>query len=107
MDKLERDMHEKFGCIVTVHLDPLVVNDPLLNQLKALALSCAQELNENFSIHDFRMTKGETQINLIFDLVLPVECPFRNTDAVKLLSEKIKEKDNRCNCVIRAEHPFV
>ena len=25
----------------------------------------------------------------------------------KLLGEKIKEKDNRCNCVIRAEHPFI
>ena len=84
-----------------------MVNDPLLNELKALALACAKEMDENCSIHDFRMTKGETNINLIFDLVLPAGYPLKNAEAAKLLSEKIKGKDNRCNCVIRAEHPFI
>ena len=107
VDKMERDKHEKFGCIVTVHLDPLVVNDPLVNELRTLAENSAKAVDETFSIHDFRMTKGETNINLIFDLVLPAGYPLKNAEAAKLLSEKIKGKDNRCNCVIRAEHPFI
>lgn len=107
VDKLERDMHEKFGCIVTVHLDPLVVNDPLVNELRALAENAAKEVHAGFSIHDFRMTKGETKINLIFDLLLPTECKTSVADAEKAVAEKIREKNPDCSCVIRAEFPYV
>ena len=107
VDKLERDMHEKFGCLVTVHLDPIVVNDPLVNELKALCLQSAKEINEHFTLHDFRMTKGETKINVIFDLVLPSDCDMPPQTAEKAVAEKIKEKNPNCLAVIRAEHPFV
>ncbi len=107
VDELERDMHAKFGCIVTVHLDPIVVNDPLVNELRALAEKSAKEVNECFSIHDFRITKGETNVNLIFDLVLPVDCTIPKEQAESAVSEKIREQKPNCFCVIRAEHPFV
>lgn len=107
VDKMERDMHAKFGCIVTVHLDPIVVNDPLVNELRALAETSAKEVNETFSIHDFRMTKGETNINLIFDLVVPADCKLCEEEAENAVAEKIREKRPNCFCVIRAEHPFV
>ena len=107
VDKMERDMHAKFGCIVTIHLDPIVVNDPLVNELRALAGACAKEVNETFTIHDFRMTKGETNINLIFDLVLPADCELCEEEAENAVAEKIREKRPNCFCVIRAEHPFV
>lgn len=107
VDQLERDMHEKFGCIVTVHLDPIVVDDPLVNELRALADATAKTVNEHFSIHDFRMTKGETKINLIFDLVLPADCRMPAADAEKAVAERIKAQRPECSCVIRAEYPFV
>jgi divalent metal cation (Fe/Co/Zn/Cd) transporter len=107
VDKLERDMHEKFGCIVTVHLDPIIVNDPTVNELRSVAENCAKEINPEFSIHDFRMTKGETSFNVIFDLVLPADCKMKEKDAENAVSEKIREKYPDCFCVIRAEHPFV
>ncbi|MBO7297843.1 MAG: cation-efflux pump, partial [Clostridia bacterium] len=107
VDKLERDMHEKFGCIVTIHLDPIVVGDPLVNELKGLATRCAKEIHPEFTIHDFRMTKGETRINLIFDLVMPTDCPLPPAAAEKAVAENIRLKNPNCFCVIRAEYPFV
>ena len=107
VDQMERDMHAKFGCIVTVHLDPIVVNDPLVNELRAMAEVSAKEVNEAFTIHDFRMTKGETNINLIFDLVLPADCKLCEEEAENAVADKIREKRPNCFCVIRAEHPFI
>ena len=107
VDQLERDMHEKFGCIVTVHLDPLVVNDPLVNELKTLAMQSAQSVDERFSIHDFRMTKGETHINLIFDLLLPNDCTMQDAEAEKAVRERICAVNPNCACVIKTERPFV
>jgi divalent metal cation (Fe/Co/Zn/Cd) transporter len=107
VDKMERDMHEKFGCIVTVHLDPIVVNDPLVNEMRALSEEVAKTVNAEFTIHDFRMTRGETNINLIFDLSLPVDCKMTTDDAEKAVAAEIKNRRPDCFCVIRAEHPYV
>lgn len=107
VDKMERDMHEKFGCIVTVHLDPIVVNDPLVNEMRSLSEEVAKTVNAEFTIHDFRMTRGETNINLIFDLSLPVDCKMTTDDAEKAVAAEIKNRRPDCFCVIRAEHPYV
>ena len=107
VDTMERDMHEQFGCIVTIHLDPLVMNDPLVNKLKELTMSAAKAVNPDFSIHDFRMTKGETRINLIFDLVLPADCVLSASEAEKAVEKNIRDVEPNCFCVIKTEHPFV
>jgi hypothetical protein len=100
-------MHAKFGCIVTIHLDPIVVDDPAVNEWRDLAQAAAKEVDETFSIHDFRITKGETNVNLIFDLVLPADCTMSTEEAETAVAERIREKRANCFCVIRAEHPFV
>ncbi len=107
VDKMERDMHEKFGCIVTVHLDPIVVDDPQVNELRALSENAAKEVDPTFSLHDFRTTIGENSVNLIFDLLIPTDCKLKKEDAERLVAEKIKERKPNCFCVIRVEHPFV
>ncbi|MBE5747528.1 MAG: cation transporter [Clostridiales bacterium] len=107
VDRMERDMHETFGCIVTIHLDPLVMNDPLLNELHQVAVTAAKEVNPDFSIHDFRMTMGETNVNLIFDLLLPADCKMETEEAENLVNEKIQRQKPNCFCVIRVERPFI
>ncbi len=107
VDKMERDMHEKFGCIVTVHLDPIVTDDPQVNELRTLAENVVKEVDPSFSLHDFRMTKGENTVNLIFDLLLPNDCKMKNEEAEALVVQKIKEACPNSFCVIRVEHPFV
>ena len=107
VDQLERDMHEKFGCIVTVHLDPIVVNDQRVNELRSLALCCAQEVHNGFTIHDFRTTVGEKHVNLIFDLLVPSDCKMSMDEAAKAVEHNVRVKHPDYFCVIRAEHPFV
>ncbi len=107
VDKLERDMHEKFGCIVTIHLDPIVMNDPLVNEMHALAKEAVKRVDPAFSLHDFRMTVGETNLNLIFDLVVPTDCKLTAKEAEQAVIKEIISRKENCFCVIRVEHPFV
>ena len=107
IDQMERDMHAKFGCIVTVHLDPIVVDDPVVNEMREMAKNAVKSINADFSLHDFRMTKGETHINFIFDLVLPADCDMPHEQAENLVSERIREIVPNSFCVIRVEHPFI
>ena len=107
VDQLERDMHATFGCIVTVHLDPIVTNDPLVNEMHEVAIHAVKTVNPAYTLHDFRMTIGETNINLIFDLVMPTDCKQCADEAEKAVTAEIQKHRENCFCVIRVEHPFV
>ncbi len=107
VDKMERDMHDTFGCIVTIHLDPVVLNDPEVNELRALCETVAAEIDQSFTIHDFRMTKGDSHVNLIFDLLIPVDSKFSPKEAEQRVSERITTLRPDSACVIKVEHPFV
>ncbi|MBQ4268637.1 MAG: cation transporter [Clostridia bacterium] len=107
VDQMERDMFAEFNCIVTVHLDPIAVNDDEVNAMREFAKSCAAAVNPDFQIHDFRMTQGETVTNLIFDLVVPPDCKMSVDEAVKAVETKIKTENPNCFAVIKGEHPFV
>ena len=107
VDKMERDMQEKYGCIVTIHLDPIVVNDPEVNELRTLCERAAAEVDPSFSIHDFRMTKGDSHVNLIFDLLIPIDSKMSHSEAEEGVKAIIKEARPDSACVIKVEHPFV
>lgn len=107
IDQIERDMHEEFDAIVTIHLDPIAVNDEDVNRMRKFAIECMNAVDESFTLHDFRMTKGDKYINLIFDLVIPVDYKKDDSEAAKAVAEEIKKRNPDCFAVIKPEHPFV
>lgn len=107
IDNIERDMQKKYGYIVTIHLDPIVVDDQKVNEMYAFVKETVKEVDESFSVHDFRMTYGGNHINLIFDLSIPVDSKISDENAAKEVEDKIRSLRPECNCVIKAEHPFV
>ena len=106
IDKAERDMYDEFGALVTIHFDPISVNDAEVQKMREFAYECAREVDPAFTIHDFRMTRGEQYTNLIFDLVIPVDYKGKDSEAAKLVAEKIKEKEPNYFAVIQPEHPY-
>lgn len=58
IDQMEQDIFEKFQCITTIHMDPIVVDDEEINEMKKFTEDIVKNINKEFSIHDFRMTDG-------------------------------------------------
>ena len=71
IDRMEKYLNEELGCLVTIHMDPVTTKDAYVNDLKAQLAAVVRELHAELTIHDFRMVRGEKQINLIFDMVVP------------------------------------
>ena len=107
IDELEQDMLKEFKCITTIHMDPIVINDAKINEAKASVEKIVKEINENYSIHDFRMTDGGKRINLIFDLVIPRDDKINKDALRKEIIEKIKKIDSKYYVVFTIEHLFV
>ena len=107
IDDMERDIQSHFNSIVTIHLDPVAVNNKEVDNLRNIAEQCAKEVDSSFSIHDFRITGSEQNIKLIFDLCIPSNSKYNDEDAAQLVENKVKEKYPDYRCVIRAEPPYV
>lgn len=107
VDFMERDMQKHFGCIVTIHLDPISVGNEKVDKMKKIAEECAWEIDRDFTIHDFRITYSEQNVNMIFDLCIPVDSKYDEREAEILVQNLICSKDEKYHAVIHAEHPFI
>lgn len=107
IDQIERDMLEKFHALTTIHMDPIVINDPFTNELRIKTEACVKEINPTYSIHDFRIVPGPTHTNLIFDVVLPCDDYRDEKELKKLLDEKIKQFNSKYYTVINIDHSYL
>lgn len=107
IDQMEQDIFENFGCITTVHMDPIVVDDEEINQMRSFVEDVVKEINAEFSIHDFRMTDGGERVNLIFDLVITSDKNINVEEIISKIQEEIHKKNKKYYAVIKAEYSFV
>jgi cation diffusion facilitator family transporter len=106
IDLCEKQVFDKTGILLTIHMDPVETDNKKLNNAKSVIAERIKEIHEDLSIHDFRMTpKSDERTNLIFDVVLPVGMEKND---VKAKIEKIaKEVDPTYRCVITFDYNFV
>lgn len=107
IDAAERQVFEETGIQLVIHMDPVSVNDERVQALKKLVLDTAKIINDSCSIHDFRMTDGEENINLIFDIVIAdVFDPEERSKIVAELKTRLREIDARLNLVVTIDEAF-
>ena len=87
-DNIERDFAAE-GMNLVIHMDPIITDDPQLNELRREVLSIVTGLNEGITMHDFRMVRGYSHTNVIFDIVVPSSCKRSGDDLKKELQQKI------------------
>ncbi len=107
IDWTEKHIEERLGVHIVIHMDPISVNCERTNKIKEIVTSIVKEINEAFDIHDFRMTDGEHNINLIFDLEVPCETGQKEReDALCAIKSKLKEEDEKFNAVIIVDNKY-
>ena len=106
-DNIERDFAKEFQIALVVHLDPVVTNDPVLNEWKDKVKKIIYDIYPKLDIHDFRMVKGNTHSNLIFDIVVPFECKIKDKDIILQISDEVKKINEDFFCVITIDKSYV
>ena len=107
IDQMEQDIYEEFNCITTIHMDPIEVDDEEINKMRDITEKIVKEINENYSIHDFRMTNGGGRINLIFDLVIPREEKVDKDKLKTQVQQKIHSENPKYYAVPKVECSYV
>ncbi len=106
IDNLEEDIRKKFGCEVSIHMDPILIGDEATDQAKAKCMAILKALDEKITIHDFRLVSGPTHMNLIFDILVPFESDVTLEKAIEALKKGFENNVPKANFVVRLDRPF-
>lgn len=71
IDGIEREIAERTGVEMVLHVDPVVTDDAEQNEAEALIASIIKGLDPEYSMHDFRIARGAGAPTLVFDLAVP------------------------------------
>lgn len=107
IDNTEVALSNKFGCGVTIHIDPTDTKNPEVTELLKLVQQEVATISKGITIHDFRVVPGHTHKNLVFDVVNPYTSIISDEKLRTTLISRVKVLRPECNCVITIDHPFV
>ncbi len=106
IDNIERALQEQLKCDAVIHMDPVCTNDPEVTALKETVRGFLAELDSSLSLHDFRIVKGPTHTNIIFDLLLPYNFKLSDEEVKDIVTAKIKSLNPAYFTVIHIDKNF-
>lgn len=108
IDNIETEIMDRLNILICIHMDPIVIDDEQVNHYKAITESIIKQYNEEYTFHDFKMVKGPTHTNLIFDLVVPFPDKKKTNGMILSELEKcFKDYDSTINLVVKVEHSYI
>lgn len=103
IDNIEKRIKTELGILCTIHLDPLVTDDEMINELHAQVNKIVANVSESLSIHDFRVVVGDTHTNIIFDVVAPFELKLSDKQIEEQIQKGLTELNETYFCVIEVD----
>lgn len=107
IDNIERDFAKDLNINLVIHLDPIITDDKEINSLKKMTEDKVRSIDEKLTIHDFRVVKGETHTNLIFDVLVPVDSDIKSSDLVDRIEREIKNENETYFAVVTVDKNYV
>lgn len=106
IDLIERDILQKYGMMISIHADPVIIDDERINSLKEMTQKAVSAVDGSFSIHDFRVVEGVTHTNLIFDVEANRDCKLSSREIENAVCSQISKIDERYLCVVTVDYTF-
>lgn len=106
IDNVENELREKLGCEAVIHMDPIVTDDGLTQETRQRVAALVHCIDDAISIHDFRMVKGPTHTNVIFDAVVPFGFRLSDEDVAKKIRTAVRALDGNYYAVVKVERSY-
>ena len=107
IDNAERELEKKLHCTATIHMDPIVTDDPKVLKIKSRVESILQTISPSLSMHDFRVVPGKTHTNLVFDVLMPFGFSMTESELKNEVQKAVTtDIGNKYFCVIHFDTDY-
>ena len=100
IDNIEWELNKRFNCLSTIHMDPIAVNNPETDEAKGQVKEALGRIDERITVHDFRLVRGQTHTNLVFDISVPYEIKLSDLELKARVVKEITSINEAFNPVI-------
>ena len=107
IDNIESELARKLHCEAVIHMDPVVVGDPVVTALREQTAALVRTIDPRITIHDFRMVPGKTHTNLIFDAVIPFDEQLTRPQVAQRICRLVEDMDGHYRAVVKIENSYV
>ncbi|MDD7602727.1 MAG: cation diffusion facilitator family transporter [Firmicutes bacterium] len=107
IDNIEHRLQKDLNINITVHMDPVKMDDPNRAPLSELIRKTIDELPGVLSFHDLRFVAGPTHTNVIFDVVIHHDCTMSEAELQKIFNDRIQEYNPAFFAVIDVDKNYV
>ena len=91
IDLIEKRLNTELDIQSNIHMDPVVVDDEEINEMKSFVIERVRTVDQRLSIHDFRFVRGKSHTNLLFDISVPFEVKLTDAEIKAFVQERIAE----------------
>ncbi|WP_251614827.1 cation diffusion facilitator family transporter [Senimuribacter intestinalis] len=107
VDNIERQLSKKLHIVLTAHMDPIKVDDPIVALMNEVTTKVTDSLDGISNVHDLRVVPGPTHTNIIFDIVVNPSCKLSNKEIHQAFTDAIKAIDENYFVVINFDKNYV
>ena len=108
VDLCEKLVGEKLGILLTIHSDPIDIDNDEVNEIRTALSEKVKTIHESVTIHDFRMTPiADERTNLIFDAVLPADAQIDEREFKDKINSLAREINPTFVCVITVDRNYI
>lgn len=100
VDKIEHEIAEKLGISMTIHMDPIQVDDALTDEMRDLLTEVLLNIDDRLTFHDFRTAIDSVHTHLIFDISAPYELKVSDYALKEAINCAISERMENCTASI-------
>lgn len=106
IDNIEHRLRTTLHCEAVIHMDPICIEDKETQDLKEQAIRFIHQLSPDLTLHDFRLVKGPTHTNIIFDAVVPYKFSYSDEEIKDYLAKAFSTLDANYYTVIDIDHSY-
>lgn len=107
IDRIEQQLGNDLNCEAVIHMDPILTDDEQTREYRDIVLQVLAKMEGDLQIHDFRIVKGPTHTNLIFDVVTPFDYVLSDTALKEQIQERLQQKDASLFAVVRVDKGYI
>ena len=107
IDGVEMELQKRLGCEAVIHMDPVNLKDPEMQEKKARISQMVKAIDQRLTIHDFRLVHGGGVTKLLFDVVIPFGMKMGEEELKKQIQDQVCETMPCCCAIIQIDHSYV
>ena len=106
IDNIETELTRKLNCDAVIHMDPVVMDDGVTQETRKRVEMLVHAIDDQISIHDFRMVTGPTHTNVIFDAVVPFKFRLSDHEVEQEIQAAVKRLDSSYFAVVQIDRDY-